>query len=53
MTDNIKRLMIIDKYNHKSIRDCKTNITYNNILYENANISVDSVKRHTILDKYN
>ena len=38
MTENIKRLMIIDKYNHKSIRDCKINITYNNILYKNDGI---------------
>ena len=38
MTENIKRLMIIDKYNHKSIRECKTYITYNNILYENDDI---------------
>jgi hypothetical protein len=38
MTENIKRLMIIDKYIHKSIRECKTNITYNNILYENDGI---------------
>ena len=35
MTENIRRLMIIDKYNHKSIRSCKTHITYNNMLYEN------------------
>ena len=38
MTENIRRLMIIDKYNHKSIRSCKTYITYNTILYENDGI---------------
>ena len=38
MTENIRRLMIIDKYNHKSIRECKTHITYNIMVYENDGI---------------
>lgn len=38
ITENIKKLMIIDEFNRKSIKKCGTCISYNKILYKNDGI---------------